>query len=187
MTAFVALVGLAYAGIQLRAANTQIQNAGEQLKNAGAQLEASYKINSADHDWNRRMAAQAALKEYNQSVLTSALQAEFNYLNCSESIPLKDIQKGFEGNPALQNELHQILNFYEGLARGVFQQIYDEEVIKTGRRGAIIKALRAFSSYIEDRRSTLSPFAWSDLDALVAKWVLEEKGKNSRVATNAQP
>ena len=150
------------------------------------QIQAAYKVNAADHDWNRRMASQAALKEYNQSILSSALQSEFDYLNCTESIPLEKILDGFNKHPALQNELHQLLNFYEGLARGVFQNIYDEEVIKAGRRSAMMKAFRAFNSYIEMRRKTSSPTAWTDLGSLVAQWVLEEKGKIQRNPTHAQ-
>ena len=80
-TALIALGGFVYAGIQ--------------LKKTTEQLRAAYKINEADHDWNRRIAAQDALKEYNQSILSSELQSEFNYLNCTESIPLKKIEEGF--------------------------------------------------------------------------------------------
>jgi len=173
ITALVTLGGLIYAGIQ--------------LKKTKEQLQAAYKINEADHDWNRRMASQSALKEYNQSVLSSKLQSEFDYLNCTESIPLKNIQEGFSKHPDLQKELHQLLNFYEGLARGIFQNIYDGEVIKTGRRSAMMKALRAFNSYIESRRKTSSPTAWTDLESLVAQWVLDEKGKNQRSPTHAKP
>jgi hypothetical protein len=173
IAALVTLGGLIYAGIQ--------------LKKTKEQLEAAYKINEADHDWNRRMASQAALKEYNQSMLFSGLQSEFDYLNCTESIPLSKIEKGFKNHPDLQKELHQLLNFYEGLARGVFQNIYDDEVIKTGRRTAMMNALRAFSSYIESRRKTSSPSVWTDLESLVAQWVLDEKGKKQRSPTHAKP
>ena len=171
--ALVTLGGLIYAGFQ--------------LKKTKEHLQAAYKINEADHDWNRRMASQAALKEYNQSILSSGLQSEFDYLNCTESIPLSKIKDGFDKHPDLQTELHQLLNFYEGLARGVFQNIYDDEVIKAGRRSAMMKALRAFNSYIESRRKTSSPTAWTDLESLVAQWVLDEKGKTQRSPTHAKP
>ena len=173
ITALITLGGLAYAGVQIKKTKEQIQ--------------AAYKVNTADHDWNRRMASQAALKEYNQSILSSALQSEFDYLNCVESIPLSNIQEAFGKHPDLQSELHQLLNFYESLARGVFQNIYDEEVIKAGRRSAMMKALRAFNSYIESRRKTSSPTAWTDLESIVAQWILEEKGKAQRNPTHAQP
>lgn len=166
LTFLIALIGLVYVGIQLKA---------------------SYRIHSANHDWNRRMAAQSALKEYSQSILISGLQTEFNYLNRIEAIPLSDITAGFNNHPNLQNELHQLLNFYEGLARGVFHRIYDENVIKSGRRGAMTRASRAFDAYMKNRRATLSPNAWSNMDALVAKWIHEEKSQQARPPTDAQP
>ena len=157
--------------------------AGFQLKCAKKALEMSVKVHSADHDWNRRLAAQNALKEYNQSMIISSLQKKFDYFNRKEAIHLSEVEEKFSSNVNLQNDLHQLLNFYEGLARGVFQQIYDEEVIKAGRRGSMIKALRAFNSYIEDRRAKFSPKAWCEFESLVAKWILEEKGKNPREST----
>lgn len=173
VTALITLGGLAYAGVQ--------------FKKTKEQLQAAYKINAANHDWNRRMAAQAALKEFNQSVLISGLQSEFDYLNCNDPIPLKKIQEGFNNSPTLQRELHQLLNFYEGLARGVFQNIYDEEVIKAGRRSVMIRASKSFSSYIENRRKTSSSnAAWDNLEALVVQWIANEKGKEQRSSTHAK-
>jgi len=173
VTALITLGGLIYAGIQLTKAKEQLQ--------------AAYNIHAANHDWNRRVAAQAALGEYNQSVLSSALQSEFDYLNCREAIPLSKIEAGFANQPNLQKELHQLLNYYESLARGVFQNIYDEQVIKTGRRSAMIRALRAFNSYIDSRRKNSSPNAWTELESLVARWVAEEVGKDQRSPAQAMP
>ena len=103
----ITLGGLVYAGIQLRKTKEQLQ--------------AAYKINEADHDWNKRMASQSALKQYNHSTVLSSLQSEFDYLNCIEAIPLSRIKEGLKKRPDLQRELHQLLNFYESLARGVLQ------------------------------------------------------------------
>lgn len=164
-TALIALGGFVYAGIQLRAA---------------------YKINKADNDWNRRIAAQDALKEYNQSLLSSELHSEFNYSNCTESIPLKKIEEGFNKNQNLEAELYQLLNFYEGLARGIFHGVYDEEIIKAARYNAMRKVFRAFNSYIERRRKISSPAAWKDLESLVDQWKADEKNETKRSATHAK-
>lgn len=172
-TALIALGGFVYAGIQ--------------LKKTTEQLRAAYKINEADHDWNRRIASQDALKEYNQSILSSELQSEFNYLDCTESIPLEKIEEGFKKHPTnLQAELHQLLNFYEGLARGISHNVYDEEIIKTARHNAMEKVFRAFNSYIRSRRNTSSPHAWEQLEYLVSKWKADEKNETRRSATHAR-
>ena len=166
--ALIALGGFVYAGIQLKKTTEQTE-----------QLRAAYEINEADHDWNRRIASQDALKEYNQSTISSGLQlqSEFNYLSHTESIPLEKIEERFNNHPNLQLKLHQLLNFYEGLARGIFHNVYDEKIIKAARYNAMKKAFRAFNSYIESRRKNLSPDAWSDLELLINQWKADEKNK----------
>lgn len=172
-TALIALGGFVYAGIQ--------------LKKTTEQLRTAYKINESDHDWNRRKAAQDALKEYNQSIISIELQSEFDYLNCVESIPLKKIEEGFNKHQNLRAELHKLLNFYEGLARGIFQKVYDEEVIKAARYNAMKKVFRAFNSYITHRREKSSSlFAWSDLESLLVRWKADEKNETRRSATHAR-
>jgi len=172
ITACIALIGLVYAAIQIQAVRRQV--------------EASYKVNEANHDWNRRMAAQSAINEFNQSTVTRTLQVEFNFINLTEAIPLANIEAAFKKHSDLQNELHQFLNFYESIARGVFQKIYDEEVVKTARRTVMVRALKSFDAYIEERRKAYSNAAWAQLDALVAEWSLEEKGKIKRASTHAK-
>ena len=171
-TALIALGGFVYAGVQ--------------LKKTTEQLRAAYEINKADHDWNRRLAAQDALKEYNRSIVSSELQSEFNYLNCTESIPLEKIEEGFTKHLNIQAELHQLLNFYDSLARGIFHKVYDEKIIKAARYNAMKQAFRAFNSYIEKRRTKLSPDAWKDLESLIYQWQADEENKTKRSATHAR-
>jgi RecG-like helicase len=162
--------------------------AGFQLRKAQKNIDASYKINNSIHDWNRREAAQNALKQYDQSILTSALQSKFDYLSCTESIPLKTIEEEFSDNENMQKDLHQLLNYYESLARGVYQEIYDKEVIKSGRKTAMSRVLRAFKSYIDKSRiRTGSTKLWSELESLVSEWYLEENKIAARSPTNIQP
>lgn len=172
LTSLIALGGLAYAGVQ--------------LKQTRDYQELAYRVHQADHDWNRRLAAQNALKNYNQSVALSGLQKAFNYLNRKEAIPLGEVEEKFKADPELQKALHDMLNAYEGLARGVFHQIYDEEVIKAGRRRAMAKAFRTFHAYIEDRRIKVNaPSAWSSLERLANKWMHEAGWAEQRQPTAA--
>jgi hypothetical protein len=172
ITVLITLMALLYAGIQLNQAKQQ--------------LKFIHQVHLADHDWHRRMSAQNALKEYNQSILLNGLQSKFDYLNRKEPVPLSEVETAFAESSDLQSELHKLLNFYESLARGIFQEIYDEEVIKSARRSSMVEALNAFRSYIDNRRAKLSPNSWIDLEAIVAKWVLEEKGISHRVSTSVK-
>lgn len=104
-----------------------------QLKSLVESNQISQKIAKDAHDWNRRSAAQDALRDLRKSVLLSKLNQHFDYLNLDGEIALNRIEKGFREEAELQNELHGLLNYYEGLARGVRQGIYDEEVVRTAR------------------------------------------------------
>lgn len=155
--------------------------AGVQIGKSSKALEQNYKIHKAEHDWNRRIAAQNALKDYSRSVVTGSLQKEFNYLNIKSPIPVELMRIKFDAVSDLQNELHSILNYYEGLARGIQQSIYDEQVIKSGRYGAMKKALYAFKPYIDERRISMNrPTAWENMESIVNKWEYEKTHKNSR-------
>lgn len=172
ITALIALGGFAYAGIQLKLAREYSQ--------------LTYKVHQAEHDWNRRLAAQHALRESNQSAAMSSLQKAFDYLNRKEAIPLTETEEKFKADPELQNELHNMLNNFEGLARGVLHQIYDEQVIKGGRRRPMIKAFRTFHAYIEDRRIRMSaPSAWSNLESVINQWTHEASAIEPRQPTHA--
>ncbi len=93
-------------------------------------LDKSIQIHQADHDWQRRIAAQDALRQYNTSVALSSLQENFGYIDQVDVVSLEKLESAFDKNKELKRELHQLLNYYESLARGISQGIYDENVIK---------------------------------------------------------
>ena len=73
-----------------------------------------------------------------------------------------------EGRPGGRSSL---LNSYERLARGVNLGIYDDDVIKMGRRMAISKAYFSFAEMIANRRNEYgAPNAWIELEMLLTKW-----------------
>ncbi len=148
-------------------------------------LDLSTIIHRENHDWNRRMAAQSALSSYNSSVILSSLHSEFSYIDRRDPISIAEMNAAFENNPDLKEDLHKLLNFYESLARGVHQKIYDEEVIKVGRKGAMVRAYRAFLPYIEQRRrANNSPTAWCELESIAARWLHEESQRPHRNPTD---
>lgn len=157
--------------------------ATRQLRNAAFQLEQTRVIHQDNHDWNRRNAAQEALRQYNYSLLSSSLQEVFDYLSLKEAIPLETIQEGFRQNPNIKSELHQLLNYYEALARGVHQGVFDEGIVKAARKNAMIIAARGFGSYIDDRRKNINPYAWTELSALTLKWISADQAMPYRQVT----
>ncbi|MCK5832010.1 MAG: DUF4760 domain-containing protein [Methylococcales bacterium] len=130
-----------------------------------------------DHDWNRRLAAQETLRGYHEiQVMVEAISEHFDYHNKTEGIPEKEFQEKFNGTKELQSRLHTVLNYFEGLARGIRQGIYDEEVIKASFRGHMIRVYESFKYYIGSRRITLhNPRIWIELEEMADKWKKEDK------------
>ena len=132
-------------------------------------------IHRAELDHAKRVAAQQALAAYRLSVTLSNLQMHFHYIDKIREIPIEEILEALKREPELKVELHDLLNYYEGLARGIAQGIYDEQVIKAGRYGAMRRAYRAFLPYIIYRRAeNKSSRAWVDLESIILKWIGED-------------
>ena len=150
--------------------------AGFQVRQGRKALEQSAEAHKADHAWHRQIAAQEALAQYSTSVYLSRLAKEFNYLEIGRSacVDLDLVEERFKAEPDLRQDLHALLNFYESLARGVIQGLYDEDVIKAARKGAMERAYTGFKCYIDARRKTGSPKAWLDLQVLIERWESSE-------------
>ena len=166
----------------------QIKNSSNalslQLSDTQKVLENNNLLHQADHDWNRRLAAQEALRHFNYSLLDSPLREKFDYLTLKRAIPLQEILEAFNQNATLRSNAHQLLNYYESLARGINQGIFDEEVIKVARKNAMSMNVIAFQHYITDRR-TISPKAWLELTDIVQKWKDEPPYAIKREPANA--
>lgn len=130
-----------------------------------------------NHEWNRRIETQKALQKIRE-INTVPLNEKFGYVNRRDPIPLKDILDAIEKDPSLQLILNKLLNFYEGLANGVFLGIYDEESIKVNRRGPMEREFIRCKNYIEYRRHQSSKTVWIAYERLIKKWE-DELLKNS--------
>lgn len=140
-----------------------------QISGARRELKTLNRHQAENHDWHRRVAAQEALSKFNYSILSSPLQVSFDFLNLNDPIPIQSIEEELKKNPNLQNELHELLNYYEGLARGINQGILDETVVKTGRRTEVERCEKAFREYIFKRRG-FNPRAWRQLTNIAERW-----------------
>lgn len=152
--------------------------AGFQILQGRKALEYSAKTHNADHEWHRKIAAQEALAQYSSSVALSSLEKHFRYLEIGKKgcIEREVINKKLASVPDLRQDLHKLLNYYESLARGVHLGLYDDEVIRIGRRGSMERAFKAFECYILDRRESGSPRAWCEFEKLITKWQGADEG-----------
>ena len=122
-----------------------------------------------NHDWNRRIETQHALDNIRE-INTDSLNKKFGYVNRKNPIPVHEIVQAFEEDHALQLLLHKLLNFYEGLANGVFLGMYDEVSIKENRKGPMEREFIRFKLYIDHRRNESSQTAWIAYERLIKKW-----------------
>lgn len=156
-----------------------------QLKKAAHQLSLTKIIHQQNHDWNRREAAQSALREYRYAVESSAIQSAFDYLNTNGPLSLDEIEKQFNQHESLKGDLHQLLNYYEGLARGINQGLYDEGVVKLAIKSSMVMANKGFQHYIEKRRSERTSAAWRQLSSIALKWDNEDNFIAARAQTGS--
>jgi Domain of unknown function (DUF4760) len=151
------LLGLLIAAYQVHQAAKAVNQGADHHREANA--------------WNRKIAAQDALDKIGSSPVLSKIQQRFKYIDQLRRIPISEIDVACAEDPELKVELFELLNAYEKLARGVNMEIYDNDVIRIGRRGAITKALYSFSEMIEHRRISYgAPSAWKELELLVEQW-----------------
>lgn len=149
----------------------------------------------ANHEWNRRQAALTEMFKNRESASNAvvALNSSINYREQKDAYSLKDIHKALcdnenhEENPMLtengkiiKHNIFIILNYYEYLAIGIENKVFDEDVIKDSVKGAVIKAQKLFGEYIEHLRSekhTGNKKLFISLQNLSKKWKDEDSEK----------
>lgn len=149
---------------------------------AGHQIKLLRRQHQDNHDWNRRLAAQQTIGEYREiQSMVEAVSEHFDYHDRTEGIPLEDFQKKFKETPGLQSRLHSVINYFEGLARGVRQGIYDEEVVRVSFKGHMMRVHESFKYYIEGRRRKLhNPKIWVELEEVADAWRKEQRAIDPR-------
>jgi hypothetical protein len=150
------------------------------------QLQQLSKTYKDDHEWNRRNAAQAVTMELGKDISKfSELNQYLNFFQTVEPIPLKDMQGIFKQNPSLELKLIELLNVLNAIARGVFEGVYDESIIRQARQTTMFIFYDAFKAYIEDRKKTRGPDIYCSLECLVNKWRNENNPPQHRGLTGA--
>lgn len=133
------------------------------------------------HDWNRRKAAQDAVDNVEHIAAdTPLLDGKFQIMSKNDPIALKSILGACESTVEVQTAIHRRLNWFESLAGGVKQGVFDEEVIKDAYQRVFRSTHRQFSEYIDHRRNADSYDAWSEFGDMIERWDQEDKASASR-------
>lgn len=128
-------------------------------------------IQDATQTWRRRKAAQDAADAYRELGDDGRMiNTRFRVWESFDPIPLGVIMSALEQEPALAIAVRRILNYFEGLANGVFYGLYDELVIKDSFCAAMAATYRRFQEFVEYRRAHGSPRAWHQLQIINQRW-----------------
>src|SRR5215472_8269951 len=133
------------------------------------------------HEWNRRKAAQDAIEKYTDiQEYYPLLNAKSRIMEFFDPVSLDLIRKECEVDSSLRPTLHRVLNYFEALAVGCGQGVYDEQVVGNAFKAVFIRTLKQFEAYIGHRRSAGAIGAWSQFEQLAKKWRSEEEEKVER-------
>lgn len=134
------------------------------------------------HDWNRRKAAQEAIDDMvpRLSTDTPLLDEKFKILTKHDRIPLDDISKEFGNDYLVRGALNRRLNYFESLAAGAHQGVFDEEVIKNSYQQLIKITLNQFSEYISHLRTNGYDEFCLDIEGMTERWDELDKKKQQR-------
>ena len=153
----------------------------------------------SNHDWNRRQLAidkiSTILKELRE-YRTNEFETLLHYSNRKkdDAFKVKELhllmcEKDENGNlkwnndkhciltpkgRILANQIQEVLNSYEIISTGVFENTFDEEIVKKLMKGNLDKAFYIFKDYIIHLREHYKRNAiYENLEKLVKKWESE--------------
>lgn len=124
---------------------------------------------------NKRIETRKKLDDYNRLDSALYLNERVSFIGNKHSIPIKKIKEAMEVDSQVIVHLSRLLNYYEAIAIGIENNIYDESLVKSTRRGAMVRTFISFEEYIGFDRREGNPMAYIKYEALVNKWINEER------------
>ncbi len=114
------------------------------------------------------------------AVDTPLLDDKFQIMSKNDPIALNSILDACEDDVEVKSAIHRRLNWFESLAGGVKQGVFDEEVIKDAYQQVFQNTHNQFSEYVRHRKNSVAFDAWVDFEGIIERWDQEDKAKNPR-------
>jgi len=70
----------------------------------------------------------------------------------------------------IKSEIIGYLNHHEGIAIGIKQDLFNEDVVKYARKTSFCQTYSEYKEYIKYRREISNPIAWINLENLTTEW-----------------
>lgn len=120
--------------------------------------------------WNKKNKTIDILNEF-RKITPSLTRERFAKFNIPGSpIPLEEIKKAIEEDRRIKSEIGKYLNHHEGIAIGIKQNLYEEEVVKLARKTSFCQTYSEFEEYINEVRKVSNPKTWINFENLTKKW-----------------
>ncbi|MEE2733675.1 MAG: DUF4760 domain-containing protein [Pseudomonadota bacterium] len=150
---------------------------------AGSVFYAARQIKSS-HDWNRRKAAQDIAIKYAELNPNKVVINEFlERIGHKEALKLEELKDEFKRASDLRDAIDTLLNFYEFLAMGVAQKVYDEKLIRIFWGEAMSTNRIRYKSYIDNSIKEEYPDLWRYFISYTAKWDSQKNQIQERGST----
>ncbi len=137
------------------------------------QLTIMRRLTADGHTLSRRLEAEKRCAEFGALVYRpDLLSAHLDFLDRQAAVTLQEIRDARNADPGVLDAIHSLLDYYDGIARGIDQGVFSERVAKSAHRAGMSRALRILRPYIEHRRADFGTDTeiWAPLETLVHKW-----------------
>lgn len=135
------------------------------------------------HEWNRRNAAQTLFFDFNLNFSMTGVQLAIDYTNLKQPIEVNVLVDKFKENKQLQLDVAKLLNFFECLAVGIQNGVYDKQIIEVGFKGLMQHGWLVFQNYIKYRQVDTMYKSWETFGKVIHAWEMEEKAFQERQRT----
>lgn len=88
----------------------------------------------------------------------------------NKTIPCEEILGEIAQEAKIKSEIVEYLNHHEGLAIGIINGLYNEDLIKKARRTSFFQTWIQYEEYIAHRRKVSNSEAWKNFEEIVNKW-----------------
>jgi hypothetical protein len=98
------------------------------------------------------------------------LHEKFRVMESSDPIPLQAVRDACTADSNVRSALHRRLNYFEALAVGCRNHVYDESIVKAALETLFTNTLSQFQPYVDHRRVNGSAGFGLEFETLSIKW-----------------
>jgi hypothetical protein len=139
------------------------------------QFRRSANIHRDNLEWSKRIETRKKLDDHNLFESAKYLNDKFGYVRDNNPIQYTRIEEEFNKDNAVDVHLSILMNYYESIAIGIDNHIYDELLVKASRKTAMMQIYDSFRSFVEFHRRNGSPRCFTRYEALINKWREEDR------------